>query len=209
MHELHLLKLLRHHPDLFGSVDRRRPQFFLLSRIKKCKCIEYGFVFLVIFVDLQYFFGHFLRNIVTILAFRKIFPHFILQPIEMFVCDVLNVDPLDFEMSLKLSILVFPPERECLVVVSRYQFGHSFEMPTFHGTEEQQSLNLLVLILTPILLEFVFVSECGRPYAILYGFMDVVIIAAANHQTTTFNIFIISLDLKRFEMRERLYNGWK
>lgn len=69
-------------------------------------------------------------------------------------------------------------------------------MTTLHGTKEQNRLDLLILVLTPILLQFVLVPESGCPNAVLYGFVDVVVVPTSNYHSTAFDILIISLNFE-------------
>jgi hypothetical protein len=51
----------------------------------------------------------------------------IVESTEMFVVDVLDVDPLNKEKALELKRMIFPPEREGFLVVIGCKPGDSLE----------------------------------------------------------------------------------
>jgi hypothetical protein len=114
----------------------------------------------------------------------------------MSVVDILDVNPLDIEMALELTVLVLPPIRKCLIIIARGQSSYPLEVTAFHSAKEQICMDFLVEILAPILLKFVLVTMSSCPHSILNSFMDIVVVAATDDHSLTFDLIKVSLGLQ-------------
>lgn len=93
-------------------------QLALFSVIEELETAKNVFVFFVILVDLKHSFGCVKGKFIAVLAFGYFFTFLVLQIGEVSIGDVLNIEPFDVKMTLKLSVLVFPPKGECLLVIA-------------------------------------------------------------------------------------------
>ena len=73
----------------------------------------------------------------------------VVQPREVFIIDVLDVDPLDLEVALELERVVLPPEGEGLLVVGRLQPRHALEHAALHCAEEEVGVRVVIRLSLP------------------------------------------------------------
>lgn len=134
--ELHLLVLFGHHPHLLRGVHGGDAQLLLLSGVEEVEGLEYALALFVVLEDLQNLLGGLFGNVVAVFALYEFLSLLVEDAIKVLVVDVLNVDPLEFEVALELAVLILPPEREGLVVVARNQASDTLKMTTLDSTEE-------------------------------------------------------------------------
>jgi hypothetical protein len=127
----------------------------------------------------------------------------------MLVSYIFDVNPFKLKVSFKFSMLIFPPKRKGLLMISRNQTSNTLEMPTFHGTKEQISVNFIFQVVSPILVKLIFVSVGRCPNAIFYGFVDVIIVTASDHNASAWPRCKIAFLSQRLKMRDGFDNRRK
>ena len=125
----------------------------------------------------------------------------------MSVANVFHVDPLNLEMALEFAMLIFPPEGECLIEVATSQAGNALEMTAFDSREEHVGIHFALVVVAPVLVELVLVAVSGGPDTILDGLVNIVVVAAADDDTTAFALFEVALLLEALQVWEGADDG--
>lgn len=73
----------------------------------------------------------------------------VVQPREVFIIDILDIDPLDLEVALELERVVLPPEGEGLLVVGRFEAGDALEHAALDCAEEEVSVGVVIDLSLP------------------------------------------------------------
>lgn len=68
----------------------------------------------------------------------------VVQARKMFIIDVLDIDPLDLEVSLELEGMIFPPEWEGFLMIGRFESGYSLKHAAFDCAEEEVGIGVVM-----------------------------------------------------------------
>ena len=86
--------------------------------------------------DIKHFQSSLSIKSITVFTLNDFLSICIVESCKIFIIDIFDIDPLDFEIALKFQGMILPPERESLLMIPWFQTSHSFKHPTFYSTEK-------------------------------------------------------------------------
>lgn len=80
---------------------------------------------------------------IAIFAFDDFFTVSVIKSCKMFVIDIFDINPFDFEVAFELKGMILPPEGKSLLVITRFKASYSFKHPALDCTKEEIGIGIL------------------------------------------------------------------
>lgn len=104
---------------------------------------------------------------IAILRLNNLISFDIIQSREVLIIDILDVDPLNLEVSFELQCMVLPPKGESFFVICRFESSYTFEHAALHRAKEQVGVRIIINFSLPELFDLAFILWSGCPNAVL------------------------------------------